>query len=57
MDYANGDKYDGNWKDNKKSGQGVMNFVNGNKYDGQWKDDKMNGHGTIRLNLRYINSC
>jgi len=50
MDYANGDKYDGNWKDGKKSGQGVMNFVNGDKYDGQWKDDKMNGHGTTMYN-------
>lgn len=47
MDYANGDKYDGNWKDGKKNGQGKMNFANGDEYEGLWKDDKMNGHGKM----------
>jgi hypothetical protein len=38
--YNNGDRYDGNWKDDKKNGQGIYYFNNGDRYDGNWKDDK-----------------
>jgi hypothetical protein len=37
--------YNGQWKDNKRDGEGTMVFANGDKYDGKWKDDKMNGEG------------
>ena len=43
MSYANGDKYDGDWKDDNKDGKGIYSDANGNKYDGDWKDDFMNG--------------
>ena len=28
----NGNKYDGEWKDNKREGNGLMFYKNGNKY-------------------------
>ena len=45
--YANGNKYDGEWKDDKKNGRGVYTFANGNKYDGEWKDGDFNGRGVM----------
>lgn len=45
MHYANGDKYVGNWKDNKRADEGVMTYANGDKYNGNWKDNKMEGKG------------
>lgn len=44
---ANGDKYDGFWKDGKKDGNGVFNNANGDKYDGFWKDDNKDGKGVF----------
>lgn len=42
--YHNGDKYVGEWKNNKKSGNGTMLYKNGNKYSGAWEcDTKTNG--------------
>ena len=46
----NGDKYVGEWKDDKKHGQGTYTFGNesqwaGGKYVGEWKDDKKHGQG------------
>ena len=31
-----GDKYEGEYKHDKRHGQGVYNYANGNTYDGQW---------------------
>jgi len=42
-------KYNGNWKDNKRSGQGICFFPDGRSYEGEWLDDKMNGHGVCIL--------
>ena len=42
----NGDKYKGEWKDNKAHGHGTWNYGYGNKYVGQFKDNKRNGQGT-----------
>ena len=41
-----GEKYVGEWKDDKKHGQGTLTFSSGEKYVGEWKDDKRNGQGT-----------
>ena len=38
--YATGDKYDGEFKDDKMNGKGVYTYANGDKYDGEYKDDK-----------------
>ena len=39
--WANGDEYNGQWKDDKMEGFGKKVWANGDSYDGQWKDDKM----------------
>ena len=45
--WANGDKYVGEWKDNKKTGQGTFTTPDGDKYVGEWKYDKRTGQGTM----------
>ena len=44
--WVSGNKYVGEWKDNKPNGQGTLTFSNGNKYVGEFKDNKANGQGT-----------
>ena len=34
----NGDKYQGEWKNEKRHGQGAYIYPNGRKYEGEWKD-------------------
>ena len=46
MTYTNGDKYEGQWVNDKKEGEGTMKYSNGNWYRGKWKNDKPNGLGT-----------
>jgi len=41
-----GDKYVGEFKDDKFNGQGTYTYVNGDKYVGQFNDGKGNGQGT-----------
>lgn len=38
-------KYEGNWVDGVKSGQGVFTAKGGESYTGQWADNKRNGTG------------
>jgi len=42
---ANGDVYEGQWKNDKIHGFGVFIRSNGDKYSGEWYDDKMHGKG------------
>lgn len=42
----NGEKYVGEFKDNKFSGQGTLTFPNGSTFVGEFKDDN-NGKGTL----------
>ena len=44
---ANGNKYVGEWKDDKRHGQGILNLANGDKYVGEFKKRKANGQGTF----------
>ena len=44
--YADGDKYVGEWKDNKYHGQGTYTYADGDKYVGEHKDGKKLGQGT-----------
>ena len=39
-DFANGDKYVGEWNGNKKNVQGTFIWPDGEKYVGEWKDNK-----------------
>ncbi|WP_443636098.1 trypsin-like peptidase domain-containing protein [Candidatus Njordibacter sp. Uisw_058] len=43
--WADGSKYAGEWKENKKNGQGTMTFASGSSYVGDWKNDKRTGQG------------
>ena len=44
---ANGDKYVGEFKDDKRNGQGTFTFADGDEYVGEFKDDNYNGQGTF----------
>ena len=36
--FANGDMYDGDWKDNYMHGRGFFKYADGSSYEGEWKD-------------------
>jgi len=38
--HADGDIYEGEWRDDKANGKGNYMHANGAKYQGDWKDDK-----------------
>ena len=47
--HENGDVYEGEWKDGKKNGVGVLiSSEHGDRYEGEWKDGKQNGIGTYK---------
>jgi hypothetical protein len=41
--------YIGDWKDDKRHGEGKSFYSNGNKYEGEYKVDKMEGYGVYEL--------
>jgi len=46
--YANEDAYEGEWKKNKRDGEGVLNKVSGEKFEGEWSNDEMiKGHFSL----------
>ena len=47
MTYANGAKYEGEWKNGEKNGKGVMTYANGDKYEGEWKKNSRQGKGVM----------
>jgi hypothetical protein len=44
-----GDKYVGEWKDNKLNGKGTYTYANGDKYVGGYRDNQRHGQGTLIL--------
>ena len=46
LNQFNGNKYVGEWKDNKYDGQGTFTAASGDKYVGGFKDGKYHGQGT-----------
>lgn len=45
---APGIQYEGEWKNGKKDGRGVLSVsVTADKYDGEWKADRQDGKGTM----------
>lgn len=38
-------RYTGDWKRNKKHGQGTLTMTNGDSYEGEWQEDKPTGRG------------
>ena len=45
-EYKDGGVYIGNYKDDRRHGQGTFTWKDGTKYIGQWTNGKMNGIGT-----------
>ncbi len=39
MKWLNGDQYDGDWKNDKRNGKGILTYANGDEYSGQFKDN------------------
>lgn len=47
IEYNDGNWYDGEWENNKKSGFGVTVWKHKNEiYEGEWADNRLNGYGT-----------
>ena len=46
IELANGDVYEGEWKDDMMHGQGIYDYVDGRKYLGEWKCGKQDGQGS-----------
>jgi|APSaa5957512535_1039671.scaffolds.fasta_scaffold216939_2 hypothetical protein len=44
--WADGRTYEGQFKDDKKSGYGIFYWGDGRKFEGTWLNGKMNGEGT-----------
>ena len=36
--FANGNRYDGDWLDDKRTGFGIYTYINGNAYEGMFID-------------------
>jgi hypothetical protein len=45
--YADGSRYEGEWKNMKKHGKGMYQYANGDKYIGDWIDDRRTGQGVF----------
>jgi hypothetical protein len=43
----NGNSYEGQLNNHKKTGIGIMNYANGDVYDGNWKNDNKHGKGIM----------
>ena len=41
-----GERYEGSFIKNQKSGHGKFYYINGNTYTGGWANDQKNGFGT-----------
>lgn len=47
-EYANGDRYDGAWIADQRSGLGTCRYGDGAEYRGQWKLDLRSGQGECK---------
>lgn len=48
--WSTGEKYTGNWVNNRRNGQGTNYFATGERYEGEWENDLRNGYGTNYYN-------
>lgn len=47
--YPNKDKYEGDFKMDKRWGYGIYFFEDGHVYQGNWEDDQENGQGSLTI--------
>ena len=47
MTYNDDGKYEGEFRDGKRHGKGVVIYPNGDKYDGEWEAGKKSGKGVV----------
>ena len=47
MAYGNGDIYEGDWDEDKRSGKGSLHYANGDYYEGEFMDDMRHGGGKM----------
>jgi hypothetical protein len=45
--WKNGNKYLGNWENDKRNGLGTFRWSNGDRYIGYWKDNQIAGIGQM----------
>ena len=45
--WSNGDWYEGDFDQDKRTGKGTYYWANGEKYEGEWLNDKRTGKGTL----------
>ena len=45
--YASGNKYVGDWRDDKRNGLGTYTFLNGGEFVGEFCDNMRTGHGNF----------
>jgi hypothetical protein len=46
--FANGNRYEGDFKDDTKSGFGTLHYANGEEYSGGWLNDMAHGKGELK---------
>lgn len=51
MLYKDGDKYDGQWVNDKKGPQGTYYYSDGSIYKGDFVGDAKDGNGNLLLNV------
>jgi hypothetical protein len=49
MTWPDGQRYEGGWKNDARSGQGVMTGASGQRYEGEWRYHKRSGQGLLWL--------
>ena len=47
MYYLNGDRYAGQWRNDRRKGKGTIVMSNGDKYTGSFKNDQRHGEGQM----------
>lgn len=51
-----GNRYEGQWSTDERSGQGKMTFIDGTTYEGSWKAGKFHGIGTLVVGSSSMNA-